>query len=148
MADVFTPEKRSWVMSRIRSKWTKIDLKMQEILADTNTQFEMYPRMLGSPDFASPGLKIAVFCDGDFWHGYHYRCGRIPRQQFWREKIQNNMRRDRYVTRKLRRGGWSVLRFWEHDINSKPEKCIRKIRKKISEREELHTWEDGDSYQA
>ena len=134
MTDVFTPEKRSWVMSRIRSKWTGIDLKMREILAGTGTQFEMYPQMLGSPDFACPRLKIAVFCDGDFWHGYHYRHGSVPRRKFWKDKIRTNMKRDRYVTRRLRREGWSVLRFWEHDINSNPEKCMDKIKRKIAER--------------
>jgi len=134
LADVFTPEKRSWVMSRIRGKWTGIDLKMRDILAGTGAPFEMYPRMTGNPDFANLEMRIAVFCDGDFWHGYHYRHGKIPRQKFWKEKIQRNMRRDRYVGRRLRREGWSVLRFWEHDINSNPEKCIRKIERKIAER--------------
>lgn len=134
MADVFTPEKRSWVMSRIRGKFTGIDLRMREILADTGATFEMYPRMPGNPDFASSRMRIAVFCDGDFWHGYHYRGGRVPRQKFWREKILRNMARDRYVNGMLRREGWSVLRFWEHDINSDPEKCMRKIRRKIEER--------------
>ena len=137
MADVFTPEKRSWVMSRIRSKWTGIDLKMRKILAGTGTRFEMYPSMLGNPDFAHRRMRIAVFCDGDFWHGYHYCHGRIPRQKFWREKILRNMKRDRYVTGKLRREEWSVLRFWEHDINSNPEKCARKIKRKIAERRHM-----------
>ena len=91
MADVFTPEKRSWVMSRIRNKFTGIDLQMREILAETGATFEMYPRMPGNPDFASSRMRIAVFCDGDFWHGYHYRRGKIPRQKFWREKILRNM---------------------------------------------------------
>ena len=134
LADVFTPEKRSWVMSRIRGKWTGIDLKMREILADTGMRFEMYPSMVGNPDFAHRRMRIAVFCDGDFWHGYHYRHGKVPRQKFWRDKIAKNMRRDRYVTRKLRCEGWSVLRFWEHDINSNPEKCLRKVQRKITER--------------
>lgn len=137
MADVFTPEKRSWVMSRIRGKFTGIDLRMREILAETGATFEMYPRMTGNPDFASRRLKIAVFCDGDFWHGYNYRSGKIPRQKFWREKIARNMKRDRYITGKLRCEGWSVLRFWEHDINSNPDKCARKIKKKIAERRHM-----------
>jgi len=72
MADVFTPKKRSWVMSRIRSKNTKIDLKMKRILSDTNYKFEMYPKMFGSPDFVLERKRIAIFCDGDFWHGFGY----------------------------------------------------------------------------
>lgn len=136
LTDIFTPEKRSWVMSRIRSKWTGIDLKMREILAGTGTRFEMYPSMLGNPDFAHHHMRIAVFCDGDFWHGFDYMHGKIPRQKFWREKILRNMERDRYITRKLRREGWSVLRFWEHDINSDPNKCFRKIQRKIAGRKQ------------
>ena len=66
MADIFTPEKRSWVMSRIKGKNTKIELKMKEILADTGYKFEMHPEMYGNPDFAHKRKKIAVFCDGDF----------------------------------------------------------------------------------
>ena len=134
MPDVFTPEKRSWVMSRIRGRGTGIDLRMEKMLAGIRIRFEMYPRMTGSPDFASRRLRIAVFCDGDFWHGYTYSMGRIPKQPYWRDKIRRNMRRDRYVTRKLRRDGWSVLRFWEHDIDKDPDKCVRRIRRKIQER--------------
>jgi len=72
MADIFTPEKRSWIMSRIRGTNTKIDLRMEEILSGMDCRFEKYPKMFGSPDFAIPGKRIAVFCDGDFWHGYRY----------------------------------------------------------------------------
>lgn len=134
MADVFTPEKRSWVMSRIRGRGTGIDRRMGEILAGSGARFEAYPKMTGNPDFASRRRRIAVFCDGDFWHGYDYMRGRVPRQRFWREKIERNMRRDRYVTRRLRREGWSVLRFWEHDIDGDPDKCARRVRRKIAER--------------
>lgn len=134
MADIFTPEKRSWVMSRIRGRYTGIDLRMEEILARTGIRFEMYPRMPGNPDFANRRRRIAVFCDGDFWHGYDFGRGRVPRQRFWREKIMRNMERDRHVSGMLRRSGWSVLRFWEHDIDRDPGKCMRKVMGKIRER--------------
>ena len=127
MADIFTSEKRSWVMSRIKGKNTKIELKMKEILADTGHKFEMHPEMYGNPDFAHRRKKIAVFCDGDFWHGYRYEQKKRLRKKFWRDKIENNMKRDRRYSRKLRRDGWSVLRLWEHDIEKDPEKCRRKI---------------------
>ena len=70
MTDVFTPEKRSWIMSRIRSRNTKIDLEMKKILSGTTRSYEMYPKMYGNPDFIIRRNKIAIFCDGDFWHGY------------------------------------------------------------------------------
>lgn len=131
LADVFTPEKRSWVMSRIRSRNTKIDLKMKQILADAGYKYEMYPAMDGNPDFALSGKKIVIFCDGDFWHGYDYESKKKIPKKFWRDKIEGNMKRDARISRKLRRDGWSVLRFWEHDIEENPEKCRSRIARKI-----------------
>jgi len=78
MADVFTPEKRSWVMSRIRGTNTKIDLKMKKLLSETSCKSQMYPKMFGNPDFIIKRKKIAIFCDGDFWHGYKYDSKKKP----------------------------------------------------------------------
>ena len=130
MPDIFTPEKRSYVMSRIRSKGTKIEVRMRELLEENGISFEEHPDIEGSPDFVA-GKHVLVFCDGSFWHGYDYMHGRIPRQKFWREKIERNMRRDARTNRLLRSRGYSVLRIWEHDINKKPDKCVRKIRRSL-----------------
>jgi len=130
MPDVFTPEKRSYVMSRIRSKDTKIELKMVDILKENKIKFERHAELLGTPDFLV-GKNTLIFCDGDFWHGYDYKNGRVPPQKFWREKIERNMERDLQTARKLRREGWSVVRLWEHDINKRPEFCVRKIVRSI-----------------
>jgi len=134
LADIFTPEKRSWIMSRVRGKNTKIDLKMKKILGSMNCKYKMYPKIFGSPDFLIERRKIAIFCDGDFWHGYKYHGKKKLAKKFWREKIESNMKRDKKVSRKLRRNGLSVLRFWEHDIEKRPEYCKKKILRKISER--------------
>jgi len=131
MPDIFTPEKRSWVMSRIRGTNTKIDLRMNEMLDNMRYKYEMYPKMFGNPDFILSKKRIAIFCDGNFWHGYRYNEKKRLPKKFWRDKIERNMRRDLAVSRKLRRDGWSVLRFWEHDIEKNPEKCMRRIIKKI-----------------
>jgi len=90
--------------------------------------------MFGNPDFIIRRKRIAIFCDGDFWHGYNYDSKKKPAKKFWREKIEGNMRRDRRVSRKLRREGWSVLRFWEHDIEKRYDFCMNKIKKKIREK--------------
>jgi DNA mismatch endonuclease, patch repair protein len=134
MTDIFTPEKRSWIMSRIRGSNTKIDLKMKKLLSDNKYNFEMYPKMYGNPDFILKRKKIAIFCDGDFWHGYRYHEKKKPAKKYWKEKIEGNMRRDQRYSRKLRRECWSVLRLWEHDIEKNPEKCMRKIKSKFSQR--------------
>jgi len=133
MTDVFTPEKRSWVMSRIRGTNTKIDLRMKKMLSGLKCGYKMYPKMLGNPDFVIRRKKIAIFCDGDFWHGYKYDEKKKPAKKFWKNKIEGNITRDRRVSQKLRRDGWSVLRLWEHDIEKNPQKCIRKIKKKIKD---------------
>jgi len=129
LTDIFTPEKRSYVMSRIRYKDTKIELKIKKILKDNHIPFKEHPRMFGNPDFLAR-KKILIFCDGDFWHGYRYHEKKKPAKKFWRDKIQDNMSRDKKVSRKLRSEGWSVLRFWEHDIEKNLELCVRKLKRK------------------
>lgn len=134
MTDIFTPEKRSWVMSRIRGTNTKIDLQMNEILQGLGFQYQMYPKMHCNPDFIIEDQRIAIFCDGDFWHGYNYYKKKKPSKKYWKEKIKRNMKRDIRNTRKLRREGWSVLRFWEHDIEKRTGMCIDRIIGKILEK--------------
>ncbi len=133
MTDMFSKKKRSWIMSRIRSKNTSIDKKMHGLLSRMGVKFVMYPDMLGKPDF-KVGNDILVFCDGDFWHGYKYETKKRLAKKYWRKKIERNMQRDRYVSRRLRMDRWSVLRMWEHDIMNKPEKCERRLLRKIDER--------------
>ena len=128
MADIFTPEKRSWVMSRIRSRDTKIEKNIASLLRKNKIHYRRFPNVFGSPDFIVE-KKILVFCDGDFWHGYRYDRKKKPPKKFWRDKIERNMERDRKVTRKLRTDGWPVVRLWEHDIETSPEKCVGKIRR-------------------
>ena len=133
MADIFTPAKRSWVMSRIRSRDTKIEKKMAQLLRKNKMHYRRFPKIFGSPDFVVE-KNLLVFCDGDFWHGYRYSKKKKPPKKFWRDKIERNMSRDRIVTRKLRTDGWSVVRLWEHDIEKNPGLCLRRILKKIKSR--------------
>ena len=127
MTDIFTPEKRSWVMSRIRSRDTKIEKKMAHLLRKNRLHYRRFPKLFGSPDFIVE-KKILVFCDGDFWHGFRYSKKKKPPKKFWREKIERNMERDRKVSRKLRADGWSVVRLWEHSIEKNPRSCLRRIK--------------------
>ena len=76
--------------------------------------------MTDSPDFVSLRCRITVFYDGNFWHGYKYHEKKKPAVKYWHDKIERNMARDRYVTRRLRKEGWSVIRFWDHDIHKCP----------------------------
>lgn len=77
-------------------------------------------RVFGRPDFVFPKLWLAVFVDGDFWHGHPTRC-QMPRtrREFWKAKITRNRARDRLVTKTLRADGWHVLRVWESALAAK-----------------------------
>ena len=127
MADIFTPKKRSWIMSRIRSKDTKIEMKIAELLRKNKMRYRRHPKLFGSPDFIVE-KKVLVFCYGDFWHGYRYARKKKPPKKFWRDKIERNMRRESKVARRLRADGWSVVRLWEHSIEKNPRSCLRRIK--------------------
>ncbi len=116
-------------MSKIRGKNTKVEVLVFRELRKRGVYFQKhYRKAPGSPDIALPRKKIAVFIDGDFWHGYDYsrRKKRLPKV-YWRAKIEANIARDIKNRRKLRRMGWKVLRVWEHHIIKQKTKTIDKI---------------------
>jgi len=82
----------------------------------------------GKPDFAFGRARLAVFVDGCYWHGCP-KCYRPPESNtgYWSEKFRRNKSRDRRVTAGLRRGGWKVLRVWEHEVEKSPAKVVRRI---------------------
>lgn len=137
MADPFIKEERSRIMSRIRAKETSLELNFLALLSAA-----LYPKgyryrknyrpLIGKPDIVFVKQKVAVFLDGDFWHGYNFekRKHRLPRV-YWRAKIERNVQRDKEVSRMLRKAGWKVLRFWEHQIKKDPSTVILKIEKKL-----------------
>jgi len=89
----------------------------------------------GNPDFADMETKVAVFLDGCFWHG-HPNCYREPKhnREYWQEKIRYNKKRRRQVKKELELSGWCVLRFWECEIKSRPDKVVKKVLKTIADR--------------
>lgn len=122
MADVFTPEKRSEVMSRIRSKNTKAEKIVFSYLRQQKVYFQKhYVRAPGKPDIALPRKKRAVFINGDFWHGRTYDkvLSNRPAGDYWVIKIKRNMERDIVTIDTLTNSGWKVLVVWEADIKRK-----------------------------
>jgi DNA mismatch endonuclease (patch repair protein) len=114
--DHVSKEVRSKIMATVRSKGnrtTEVALGRLLWAAGLRGYRKQWP-VDGKPDFAWPGLKVAVFVDGCFWHGCA-RCKYLPRSNtaFWRNKIETNKRRDRRVSARLRRAGWKVLRIRE-----------------------------------
>ena len=118
MADVFTKQKRSEIMSRIRATNTQLEKRVFRYLRRKGIYFQThYTKALGKPDIALPKRKIAIFIDGDFWHGWHFEARRksLPKI-YWQEKIRGNIARDKRNRASLRRKGWKVLRVWEHQL--------------------------------
>jgi DNA mismatch endonuclease (patch repair protein) len=91
----------------------------------------------GKPDIVFPNPRVAIFCDGDFWHGRHLR-SRIVRlnaghnAQYWSQKIRRNAARDRMNSALLRADGWRVVRLWETDILRQTEKAVAMVRAALS----------------
>jgi len=116
-------------MSKIRSKDTKIELAVFRELSKRGVYFQKhYKRAIGKPDIALPRKKKAVFIDGDFWHGYQFskQKEKLP-NEFWLEKIEGNIKRDRENRKRLRNEGWKVLRVWEHEVKKDFDETIKKI---------------------
>jgi DNA mismatch endonuclease (patch repair protein) len=100
---------------------------MEKLLRKAKIRFRKHYDVAGTPDFALPERKVAIFVDGDFWHGYDYerRCKKLT--EFWKTKIERSMARDRRDCAKLRRLGWKVVRVWEHDLERNPDKLAGRI---------------------
>ncbi len=136
MADVFTKEKRSEVMSRIRGKGNKgTELAMIRILRDHHISgWRRNQEVLGKPDFVFQKQRVAMFVDGCFWHLCPIHSN-MPKNnsEFWKQKLQGNKNRDGYVSKMLKRDQWLVIRVWEHEL-SNPEQVARRILKALQTR--------------
>jgi DNA mismatch endonuclease, patch repair protein len=136
MSDVFTKEKRSEVMSRIKGKANK-DTELAMILLLRKFHISGWRRnqiMLGKPDFVFPKQKIALFVDGCFWHSCPKHSNMpVNNREFWEKKLNGNKKRDKYVTKELKKAGWSVIRIWEHDFRN-PELILRRLSRVLNER--------------
>ena len=101
-------------------------------LRSCGIRFNRHYKLIGKPDIAFPSVKLAVFIDGDFWHGYNWKVKKeIPPRVFWQSKIGSNIKRDRKVNRELSKIGWKVMRIWEHEIEKNPDLCVSRIRRTL-----------------
>lgn len=116
--DVFTPEKRSEIMRRIRRRDTGPELALRRELTRRGLRYRLdYPKAEGRPDIALVGRRIAVFVDGEFWHGKKLSPQRFSQMsEYWRKKIQRNMERDRRVNAALTEAGWTVIRITDRAV--------------------------------
>jgi DNA mismatch endonuclease (patch repair protein) len=125
MPDNLTREQRSYTMSCIRSKDTTPETTIRSLVHARGLRFRKHKRDIpGRPDLVFVRAKIAVFIDGDFWHGWQFSRWRNKLAPYWRNKIEGNRRRDRNNFRRLRRRGWQVIRIWEHNVEREAESCV------------------------
>lgn len=130
-AGFYTTTQRSKNMAKIKAKNSLPELKLRQALWAKNIRFRIHPKNFpGKPDVVINKYRLAIFVDGDFWHGYKWdeRKSTIKTNSgFWIPKIERNMQRDRYVNQQLEAKGYTVMRFWEHDVNEHLTACINQV---------------------
>lgn len=132
MADPLTPERRSALMARVRTKDTKPEVALRQALRAAGVRgYRLHRRdIAGRPDLAWLGRRVAVFVDGAFWHGhpdyYHGQSG-----PFWDEKIAKNRARDARVDAELRAAGWTVVRIWDFEVERSLDTAVARVREAL-----------------
>lgn len=136
--DVLNKEQRRKNMQAIKSRDSRIEKLLGKALWHNGFRYRKNDKTIfGKPDFVFKKQKIAIFCDGDFWHGKNWENQKRnikSNQNFWIPKIERNMTRDRNVNSELKKQGWVVLRFWESDIKKNLPACLDQIKKIMSEK--------------
>lgn len=136
--DPLTPAQRKLAMSRVRQKDTPIEVLLRSALHRKGLRFRKNVRKLpGSPDIVISSARLAIFVDGDFWHGYQFPKWEHKLTPFWREKIRANRQRDCRNFSKLRRDGWSVMRFWGHEVLKDVNACAERVKKRVTSINEI-----------
>jgi DNA mismatch endonuclease, patch repair protein len=135
MTDVFDRATRSRIMRTVRIAETEPEDRLAQALRQCGLRFRKNDRrVFGCPDICFRGYRLAVFVDGDFWHGrawFERREAPATNPDFWISKFEVNHRRDRTVDRALRKSGWSVLRLWGSEIRKAPQKAAAKVRARL-----------------
>ncbi|QEY27023.1 very short patch repair endonuclease [Neisseria zalophi] len=133
--DRLTPEQRRKCMKANKSKGTKPEILLAKALWHMGLRYRKNDRTIfGNPDLSFKKYKIAVFIDGEFWHGKdwkHRKADIKSNQEFWVSKIERNIKRDEVVNKYLIDNGWIIFRFWGKDVLKDPEACAKTIQRAI-----------------
>ena len=125
----YTTKERSKMMSKIKGKNSVPELLLRKALWAKNIRYRIHRKDLpGRPDIVIEKYKLAIFVDGDFWHGYDWE-KRKPKsnESFWIAKIERNMQRDRFANEALGEMGYTVMRFWENEVRGDLDACVNQV---------------------
>ncbi|HHK5994652.1 TPA: very short patch repair endonuclease [Neisseria subflava] len=136
--DKLTPEQRKKCMQSNKSKGTKPELVLAKAMWALGLRYRKNSgSIFGKPDFSFKKYKVAVFVDGEFWHGKDWEQKKAEikgNREFWIAKIERNIQRDIEVTGCLKAEGWTVLRFWSNDVVKDTTSCAEKVKEIIRAR--------------
>lgn len=122
-------------MSAVGRKDTGPEMTLRKALWHTGLRYRLQKKVAGAtPDIVFPGSSVAIFVDGCFWHGCpnHYTAPE-NNADFWRDKLERNRERDQRDNRTLENAGWTVLRFWECQINDDLEQVVEEVRSEVND---------------
>ena len=126
-----SPELNHKIMSSIRGKETGIEVRLRKALYAKGLRYRKNSKYIfGHPDVSMKGLKIAIFCDSEFWHGKNFaenEAKLTTNREYWVKKITRNIERDQEVNARLRGEGYTVLRFWGEEIEKHLDDCVDQI---------------------
>lgn len=131
--DVLNPEQRRKAMQHVHSKDTSIEVKLRKALWHKGYRYRKnYNKLPGSPDIVLTKYHIAIFCDGEFFHGKDWeiikpRIANGHNGPYWVKKIERNIKRDKEADQALIAMGWTVIRFWGKDILKDTQTCIQVV---------------------
>lgn len=133
--DVHTPEQRTKNMKAIKSKNTKMEVKLAKELWFRGYRFRRNSKFVfGKPDFSLKKFKLAVFVDSEYFHGRNWETEKLrikTNREFWWKKIEGNIERDKIVNEHLEKSGWKVLRFWTDEVKKNVGHCLLRIEQEI-----------------
>ncbi len=136
--DCLTKEQRHKNMSANKGKGTKLEILFGKLLWNAGVRYRKHDKtVFGKPDFVIRNMKIAIFCDGEFWHGKDWEKRKYDHKSncgFWHTKIERNRERDKEVTSTLESQGWKVFRFWETEITKDSARCLNSILRYMNEK--------------
>lgn len=129
MSDVMTRAQRSRCMSNIKGKNTSPETRLRKTLWAAGLRYRIHAKLPGRPDIVFAKAKVVIFVDGCFWH----KCpehGVMPKSnaEFWKTKLEGNVDRDRKKDSELQQLGWSIIRIWEHQVETELTETVNYIK--------------------